>query len=67
MKKYGIRVTLPKGDVMASEHLLGADFESFRWFDTEEARDEAMKEMQRHLPNYRRNDFITQVLEKVER
>ncbi|MDH5547453.1 MAG: hypothetical protein OEZ43_17880 [Gammaproteobacteria bacterium] len=67
MKKYGIRVTLPEGDVMSSSHLLGADFESFRWFDSAEERDRAFNDMQRHLPNYRRQDFVTQVLEKVDR
>lgn len=66
MKKYGIRVTLPEGDVMAMEHLLGSNFESYRWYDSEEERDAALYDMQRHMPNYRPNDFATQVLEKVE-
>ncbi len=67
MKKYGIRVTLPTGDSMSAPHLLGNGWESFRWYATEEERDYALAEMSRQLPNYRRTDQITQVLERVER
>lgn len=67
MKKYGIRVTLPTGDSMSAAHLLGNGWESFRWYTTEEERDHALAEMSRQLPNYRRTDQITQVLERVER
>ena len=67
MKKYGIRVTLPETDPMKASHLLGENFESFRWFNTAEERDEAYDLMKKHMPNYRRNDVASQVLEKVER
>jgi len=67
MKKYGIRMTLPEGDFLSSTEFLGENFETFRWFDSEEARDKALREMQRHMPNYRRQDYATQVLEKVEK
>lgn len=67
MKKFGIRVTLPKTDFLSSPHLLGESFESFRWYDDEHARDEAYELMNRHLPNYRTHDIASQVLEKVEK
>lgn len=67
MKRYGIRITLPSGDTMGAAHLLGENWESFRWFDSPAERDAALSEMQRQLPNYRKGDHITQVLEKVER
>jgi hypothetical protein len=67
MKEYGIRVTLPEGDPMCAAHLLGADWEYFRWFDSAEARDRAYQEMSRQLPNYTRSDILSQVLEKLER
>lgn len=67
MKKYGIRVTLPDGDFLSAPEFLGKDFESYRWFETEEERDRALREMKRHMPNYRRTDFATQILEKTER
>jgi hypothetical protein len=67
MKRYGIRVTLPEESTMRAPHLLGPDWESFRWFDTEVARDNALAEMARELPNYRKGDRVAQVLERVER
>ena len=66
-KKYGIRITLPEGDPMRAPHLLGPDWESFRWFATREERDRAFEEMQEHLEYYRNGDEPSQVLEKVER
>lgn len=67
MKRYGIRITLPSGDTMSAPHLLGDDWESFRWYDTPAERDAALADMQRQLPNYRQGDRISQTLEKVER
>lgn len=67
MKNYGIKVTLPEDDFLSSDFFLGKDFESYRWFETAEERDRALKDMKRHMPNYRRQDFATQNLEKVER
>jgi len=66
MKRYGIRATLPAGDTMRAAHLLGDDFESYRWFDTAEKRDAAYEIMAKQLYNYRKGDVVTQVLEKVE-
>ena len=67
MKRYGIRMTLPEDDTMRAAHLLGEDWESFRWYATAQERDAAFGDMLRNLPNYRRGDIVTQVLEKVER
>lgn len=65
-KQFGIRITLPPGDIMASPHLLGPDWEGFRWFDTREERDRAWQYMQKLPPYYRRDEDPTQVLEKIE-
>lgn len=67
MKRYGIRITLPDGDTMRAAHLLGEDWESFRWYETARERDAAYQDMLRNLSNYRKGDIVTQVLEKVER
>jgi hypothetical protein len=67
MKNYGIRITLPEDDPMRAPHLLGPDWEAFRWYETAAERDAAFEDMQRQLPIYRRGDVISQVLEKVER
>jgi hypothetical protein len=66
MKRYGIRITLPEGDPMRAPHLLGEGWEQFRWYDSADARDRSFEDMQRQLPNYRKGDVISQVLEKVE-
>lgn len=67
MKRYGIRITLPEGSTLSAAHLLGPGWESFRWFETEEARERAFADMQRDLPNYRKGDRVSQKLERVER
>lgn len=66
MKKFGIRVSLPEGNTMAMEHLLGKDWESFRWYSSAEKRDSAFEDMQRQPRNYRIGDTIKQVLQKVD-
>lgn len=67
MKKYGIRITLPSGDTMSMAHLLGENWEGFRWFDDEQERDAAFDEMLRQPGYYRQGDKPTQQLEKVSR
>lgn len=52
---------------MAAPHLLGPDWETFRWYETEAARERALADMARELRNYRRGDRLDQVLERVER
>lgn len=66
MKKYGIRVCLPGGDTMAATHLLGDNWETFRWYDTADQRDVAYTEMLRQPPYYRQGDSPTVILEKIE-
>ncbi|MFO8154015.1 hypothetical protein [Thioalkalivibrio sp.] len=67
MKRYGIRITLPEGSTMSAPHLLGPDWEYFRWFDTEEARERALAEMSRDPRYYRKGDRVEQVLERIDR
>ena len=66
MDRFGIRITLPPGDTMSAPHLLGADFEACRWYESREARDEAFDAMQRQPEYYRSGDSPTQVLSKVD-
>jgi len=65
--KFGIRITLPEGNTMAMEHLLGKNWEYFRWFSSAEQRDTAFADMQRQPSNYRIGDTIRQVLQKVDK
>ncbi|WP_018862702.1 MULTISPECIES: hypothetical protein [unclassified Thioalkalivibrio] len=67
MKRFGIRIRLPEGSTMSMPHLLGPDWESYRWYDSEQAREKALADMQRELPNYRKGDHVQQLLERVER
>ncbi len=64
--RYGIKVTLPGGDTLSAPHLLGDDWASVRWFDTESARDEALAGMQRQPAYYRLGDSPSVQLEKVQ-
>ena len=66
MERYGIRITLPPGDTMSAPHLLGPDFEAFRWYETREARDEAFEAMRRPPGYYRSGDVPAQVLSKID-
>jgi uncharacterized protein YbaA (DUF1428 family) len=67
MQQYGIRITIPSSSTMTKDHLLGKDWESFRWYSSKEARDHAYEDMMSQPYNYRQGDTIQQVLEKVER
>ena len=66
-KRYGIRITLPEGSTLLMDHLLGKDWEAYRWYDSAEARDVAFEDMLRQPGNYRQGDIVQQVLHKVER
>lgn len=66
-KRYGIRMTLPPGDPMRAAHLLGDDWEAYRWFVTASARDQALNELQAKHPYYRVGDYPSLVLSPVER
>lgn len=67
MKRFGIRFTLPPDDPMRAPHLLGPDWETFRWYETAEERDRALEQLQTPFPYYRRGDRPSQVLSKIER
>ena len=51
---------------MSAAHLLGPDFEAFRWYESREERDDALDAMQRHPEYYRSGDTPTQVLTKID-
>ncbi len=52
---------------MSRSHLLGENWESFRWYETEAQREEALREMsQRHI-HYRIGDAASVVLARIER
>lgn len=51
---------------MSAPHLLGPDFEAFRWYETREARDEAFEAMLRPPGYYRSGDVPAQALSKVD-
>ncbi|MCB1755386.1 MAG: hypothetical protein KDJ38_07680 [Gammaproteobacteria bacterium] len=64
-KKYGIRITMPEDDTMSMAHLLGKDWESFRWFETAALRDRIYNEMSTTPRNYRIGDRASVLLEKI--
>jgi hypothetical protein len=66
-KRYGIRCTLPADDPMAAPHLLGPDWEAFRWYETEHERDEAIEEFGREHLYSRRGDKPSVIYAKVTR
>jgi len=66
-KRFGLRFNLPEGDPMRQPHLLGEDWEAYRWYDTEGEREQAY-EAYRHEHEYsRRGDVPSLVITKVER
>jgi len=67
MQQFGIRITLPETSTLCRDHLLGKNWEGFRWFSTEEEREAALKEMSKQPGNYRKGDEIQQILERIER
>ena len=67
MKKYGIRGVLPPNDPMRGEHLLGPDWQWVRWYDSEQERDAALRQLQARHPHYRIGDQASQILHKTER
>lgn len=60
-------MTLPPHDPMRAPHLLGPDWEAFRWYDTPAERDAALDSLQREGIYYRRGDLQSLTLETVER
>ena len=66
-KKYGICGALAPDNPMASAHLLGEQWQWFRWYATEAERDQALRDMSSKHPHYRIGDHPNQILSKVER
>ncbi|HBR98305.1 MAG TPA: hypothetical protein DD979_13155 [Gammaproteobacteria bacterium] len=66
-KQYGIRVKMPEGDPLSMSHLLGDQWESFRWYPTPQERDRMFEQMRQTPRNYRLGDNPSVVLEKVDR
>ncbi len=52
---------------MRAAHLLGEDWEAYRWYDDPGTRDQALQNMRTRLPNYRLGDVPSQIVEPVER
>lgn len=67
MTKFGIRMTMPESDPMRAPHLLGADWESFKWYTSEKARDVAFAQIRREHMYSRPGDVPSVIPEKVER
>ena len=64
-RRFGIRITLPKGDTFAS--LIGEEWETIHWYATEAERDAAYDNMATRHGYYRNTDNPSQVLEKINR
>lgn len=60
-------MTLPADDPMRAPHLLGPDWEAFRWYDTLAERDAALEALQREGIYYRRGDLQSLALSPVNR
>lgn len=64
-RKFGIRVSLPKGDTFA--RMLGEEWEKLHWYRSESERDQAFEKMAARHGYYRTTDSPTQILEKIVR
>ncbi|MGD8378375.1 MAG: hypothetical protein PVI37_02945 [Gammaproteobacteria bacterium] len=67
MKRFGIRCTLPPDDPMAQPHLLGADWEQYRWFETADERDRFLEQYRKEHVYSRRGDVPSVIYTRVER
>ncbi|BAW80352.1 hypothetical conserved protein [Candidatus Nitrosoglobus terrae] len=67
MKQFGIYITLQANDTMRAPHLLGDGWDSYRWYQTAEARDKAFEHMQWKLPYYQRGDNPNYILTKINK
>ncbi len=65
--RFGIRVSMPADDPMAMPHLLGDNWQSERWYASEDDRDRAMAKMEKQPPYYRKGDTPSVILEKISR
>jgi len=63
-KPYGIRVSLLGNDSFA--RLLGSDWQTYHWFETEQQRNRALKDMASEHLYSRRGDKPTLRFERVK-
>lgn len=66
-KRFGIRCSLAADDPMAAPHLLGPDWEAYRWYDTRQQRDEDFETYSSEHMYSRRGDKPSVVYTKVNR
>jgi len=64
-KRFGIRCTLPADDPMAAPHLLGPDWEAYRWYDSEQERDAAIEDFSLEHLYSRRGDRPSVIYTKI--
>ncbi len=62
-RPFGIRVSLRPRDPFA--RLVGADWQKFHWYATEQERDEVLADMASRHPYSRRGDEPAVIFEKV--
>jgi hypothetical protein len=65
-KRYGIAVSLPENDPLAAPHLLGEGWTGERWYDSAAERGSAMQQMLIQPGNYRKGDFPSVELTRIE-
>jgi hypothetical protein len=66
-KHFGIRCSLSADDSMSAPHLLGPDWEAYRWYDTEQQRDADYEEYSREHIYSRRGDRPSVIYTKISR
>ncbi len=66
-KPFGLRFTLPQEDPMRADHLLGPNWISERWFETEAQRDAIMRGYQEQFAYYRQGDRPSLVITAIDR
>jgi hypothetical protein len=64
-RPFGLRLSLPTGDPM--RNLLGDDWHTYEWFETEADRERRMTELAGQFVYYRKGDRPTYVVERVNR
>jgi hypothetical protein len=67
MKRFGIYITLHSNDTMRAPHLLGENWDAYRWYRTAEERDKAFEKIQRRPPYYQRGDNPNLILTKIDK
>ena len=66
-KRFGIRIEMMPTHTLRAAHLLGQDWDSMRWYASEQERDHALADLQRGITYYRNGDAPNLVWSKVDR